>query len=67
MNQSSFGELEHGCKKKTTRKERFLAEMDKAIPWQLMLKPLRRKYPKGERGRPPTPLQSLLRIYFMQQ
>lgn len=67
MKQASFSDLEHASKKKTTRKERFLAEMDQAIPWQVMLKPLRRKYPKGERGRPPVALQSLLRIYFMQQ
>jgi len=67
MKQPSFSDLEHSVKKKTIRKERFLATMDEVIPWQRLLKPLRRKYPKGERGRPPTPLQALLRIYFLQQ
>jgi len=40
MKQVSFFDLEHTCKNKATRKERFLAERDKVILWQVMLKAL---------------------------
>jgi len=49
------------------RKERFLGEMDLVLPWQVMLNPIKTKYPKGSRGRQPVRVETLLRIYFMQQ
>jgi IS5 family transposase len=67
MKQSSFSDLAYEHKKKTTRKERFLREMDEILPWSVLLKPIKRKYPKGLRGRPPVLLETMLRIYFMQQ
>ena len=67
MKQPSFADLAYENKKKVTRKERFLGEMDSVLPWSVMLKPIKTKYPKGSRGRPPVPVESLLRIYFMQQ
>lgn len=67
MKQSSFSDLAYDHKKKVTRKERFLQEMDQLLPWPVLLKPIRRKYPKGRQGRPPVPAETLLRIYFMQQ
>ena len=67
MKQSSFSDLEYQSKKKTTRKEQFLGEMDRILPWELLLKPIREHYPKGEGGRPVKPLETMLRIYFMQQ
>ena len=36
MKQSSFSDLAYEHKKKTTRKERFLGEMDAILPWQYM-------------------------------
>ncbi len=36
MNQSSFSDLPYEHKKKTTRKERFLAEMDAILPWNII-------------------------------
>ena len=67
MKQSSFSDLEYQSKKKTTRKEKFLSEMDAILPWKLLLKPIRKHYPKVGNGRPPMALESMLRIYFMQQ
>ena len=67
MKQSSFSDLEYQSKKKTTRKERFLSEMDSILPWKLLLKPIRNHYPKAGNGRPPMALETMLRIYFMQQ
>ena len=67
MKQPSFADLAYENKKKVTRKERFLGEMDAALPWSVLLKPIKRHYPKGSRGRPPVSGEALLRIYFMQQ
>ncbi len=67
MKQPSFSSLAYSAKKKTTRRERFLAEMEQVIPWARLLKVVRRDYPKPGRGRPVMPLERMLRIYFMQQ
>lgn len=67
MKQSSFAQLEYESRKKVTRKERFLQQMDEIIPWKRLLKPLRKHYPKAGGGRPPIPLEVMLRIYLMQQ
>ena len=65
--QPSFSDLEYTHKKKTTRRERFLQEMDSIIPWSVLVKPIKRCYPQGHTGRPPVPLEAMLRIYFLQQ
>ena len=67
MQQISFSELAYTHKKKTTRKERFLTEMNDLLPWKHLLKPILRKYPKPGNGRRPIPPEVMLRIYFMQQ
>ena len=67
MNQSSFSDLAYEHKKTTTRKERFLAEMDAILPWDKLLKPILRKYPKPGQCRHPIPAEVMLRIYFLRQ
>jgi hypothetical protein len=50
--QSSFSELEYGAKKKATRRDRFLAEIEAVTPWTDLAAVLEPFYPKGEgRGR----------------
>jgi IS5 family transposase len=53
---------------KPTRRAKFLAEMDKVVPWSELCALIEPVYPKvGEQGgRPPLPLQRMLRIYFLQ-
>ena len=63
----SFASLAYDQKKKETRREKFLAEMDEVIPWAKLLKIIRKYYPKAGNGRQPMPLERMLRIYFMQQ
>ena len=65
--QTSFSHAEFAAKKKTTRRERFLARMDEVIPWEPLLAVIEPHYPKGERGRPPVGLERMLRVYFLQQ
>ena len=65
--QTSFTHAEFAAKKKTTRREKFLARMEEVIPWQQLLAVLEPHYPKGQRGRPPVGLERMLRVYFLQQ
>src|SRR3954453_15616265 len=65
--QGSFAEAEYAGKKKQTRRDKFLAEMEQAVPWPRLVARLAPLYPKGEPGRPPIPLERMLRVYFVQQ
>jgi hypothetical protein len=68
MKQATFAALAFDGKKKRTRRERFLAEMETVVPWTALLAVIEPHYPKaGRRGRQPMPLATMLRIYFMQQ
>ena len=66
MRQRSFGS---GFEKysKQTRKEKFLSEMGKVMPWKALTKELEPHYPDPRgAGRRPKGLERMLRIYFMQ-
>jgi transposase, IS5 family len=56
MKQISFADAEFAAKRKVTRRERFLAEMERVVPWAALLTALApHDYPgsEGRRGRPP--------------
>jgi IS5 family transposase len=65
--QRTFGDLAWDGKKKVTRRERFLSEMDAVIPWRDLITLIEPYYPKARTGRPATPIEMMLRIYFAQQ
>ena len=65
--QPTFSSLAWRQKGKVTRRERFLAEMDGVIPWSRLLAAIEPHYPKAGRGRRPLDLETMLRIYFLQQ
>ena len=67
MQQISFEDATYLNRSRKTRKQKFLEEMDKAMPWKRMVAVIEPHYPKGERGRRPFPLETMLRIHFMQQ
>jgi len=67
MKQISFASATYDNKKIMTKRERFLTEMDTVIPWPRLLKLIEPCYPKKGKGRPPMPMESMLRIYFLQQ
>jgi len=67
MTQLSFATLVYRHKKKQTKREKFLAEMDQVVPWALLLPLIEPCYPKAGNGRRPHPLEVMLRIYFLQQ
>ena len=65
--QGSFSQAEYAGKKKQTRRDKFLAEMEQVVPWARLVARLQPLYPKGERGRRPIGVERMLRIYFLQQ
>jgi len=66
--QSSFSELEYASKKRLTRRDRFLAQIEAVTPWSSLVSALEPFYPKGDgRGRPPIGLPRMLRMYVAQQ
>ena len=67
MRTVSFASLTYENKKKKTRREKFLEEMNQVIPWEELLQVIKRDYPKAGNGRQPMPVERMLRIYFMQQ
>jgi transposase, IS5 family len=54
---------------KPTRRELFLTQMDKVVPWGELCAVIAPVYPKAEGGpgRPAVGLERMLRIYFVQQ
>ena len=50
-----------------TKRAVFLDEMNAIVPWKRLCALIAPHYPTGEGGRPPIPLERMLRIYFLQQ
>lgn len=67
--QMTFSSLAHASKKKVTRREKFLAEMEAVVPWGRLLTLIEPHYPKmgSKGGRPSMPLEVMLRVYCLQQ
>lgn len=66
MDQLSFSEAEYTIKKRKTRREKFLEQMDALLPWKQMENTIRRYYAKAGNGRRPYPLTVMLRVHCMQ-
>ncbi len=52
--------------RKQTRREKFLEEMERIMPWAELESLIAQHYPKEGNGRPPLGLRIMLRIYFLQ-
>ncbi|MBX9607595.1 MAG: transposase, partial [Gammaproteobacteria bacterium] len=63
--QLSFGE---GFQKyaKTTKRSVFLSQMDRVVPWTELCALVEPVYPVAGNGRPPRPLEQMLRVYLLQ-
>ncbi len=66
MKQMTFADVEYAGKRKQTRKELFLIEMDQVVPWKGLIALIEPHYPKGEGGRPAYQLMAMLRVHLMQ-
>lgn len=66
MKQQTFSDIEYSHRKKKTKREEFLTAMDQIIPWQQWIDLIKTHYPSGKRGRPPKGIETMLRMYLMQ-
>jgi IS5 family transposase len=63
MSRRSFACGEFGLQKKPTRRERFLAEMERAVPWARLIAVVESLYPtSGRVGRQPIGVRNMLRM-----
>ena len=68
MRQSTFGETGFQRYSKQTRRQRFLQEMERVVPWEALLARIEPVYYPKKRGagRPAVGLERMLRIHFLQ-
>lgn len=66
MKQQTFSDIEYSNRRKKTKREEFLDSMDEIIPWDHWVNIIRPYYLSGKRGRPPKAIESMLRMYLMQ-
>lgn len=64
--QQSFTDLEYANRKRKTKREEFLEMMDEIIPWDEWVDIVVPFYPSGKRGRPTRGIETMLRMYFLQ-
>ena len=65
-NQRSFTDMEYSCRRRITKREKFLKMMDGLIPWKEWIELVRPHYPEGKRGRRPLGIEVMLRMYLVQ-
>ena len=67
--QLGFSDYEQTTARKRTKRERFLTQMEAVVPWRALIALIEPCYPKtgSKGGRPPYPLETMLRIHLMQQ
>jgi len=68
--QLTFAQAEYAAKKKRTRRERFLAEMEQVVPWAALRAVIEPHYYRESGrgpGHPPIGLERMLRMYLLQQ
>lgn len=64
--QMNFSDIEYSNRKRITRKEAFLNMMEEIVPWDAWIKEIEKFYPSGKRGRPTRGIETMLRMYLMQ-
>jgi IS5 family transposase len=68
MNQCSFASAEYVMKKKRTRREKFLAKMERVVPWARLIAVIEPLYPmSGRVGRQLVGASRMLHMYCLQQ
>lgn len=66
MKQYTLTDIEYSKRKKKTRREEFLDTMNRMIPWDHWIDLIKPYYPSGKRGRPTRGIETMLRMYLMQ-
>lgn len=65
--QVDFGDMVYSGKKKVTRRERFLHEMEGIVPFGMFCDTIRPYYAVKGNGRPPIDLEVMVRMYLISQ
>lgn len=66
MAQLTFSDIEYSNRKRKTKREQFLDMMDKIVPWNQWVEIIKPYYPNSKRGRPAKGIETMLRMYLMQ-
>ena len=67
--QPSFTDVEYGNRRRTSKREQFLEQMNAAIPWRIWVGLIEPHYyadRPGKRGRKAKPIETMLRMYLLQ-
>ena len=66
--QQTFAEVTFEHYRKPTRREQFLDEMNRVVPWEELVRVIEPVYPKADGpGRPPVGIERMLRLHCLQQ
>lgn len=66
MKQQTLSDIEYSNRKRKTKREIFLESMEEIIPWESWVEMISPYYPEGKQGRPPKGIETMLRMYLMQ-
>ncbi len=64
--QITFADIQNASRRRVTKREEFLHQMDEAIPWEALVALVKPHYFEGRRGRKPIGIERMLRMYFLQ-
>lgn len=64
--QLTFSDMEYAERKRISKREEFLKQMDAIIPWTAWIALITPFYPSGKRGRPVRGIEIMLRMYLLQ-
>jgi IS5 family transposase len=67
--QPSFTDVEYGNRRRISRREQFLEQMDATIPWNrwvAVIEPFYYQQAPGKKGRKAKPVETMLRMYLLQ-
>ena len=67
--QPSFTDVEYGNRRRVSRREQFLEQMDATIPWDrwvAVIEPFYYQQAPGKKGRKAKPVETMLRMYLLQ-
>ena len=64
--QQSLSALSDELSQVRTKKRAFLGEIERIVPWEKWISIIKPYYYKGERGNKPYPLETMVRLYLLQ-
>lgn len=64
--QMNFSDYEYSCRKRLTKREKFLDCMDEITPWDEIVELIKPYYFKNKTGRPPRGIETMFRMYLLQ-